>query len=131
MLPFIFSSLLDHSLWIKYNVQWNVNVVIKEATREYIYRTDKCLTEDRSCLKTLWGLSQCLCKNKNIWVLEKVQLNFLRNIWQANNFFCISFVSHGIALAKHMVKQGEVVFFTSKKNLNDRAILKISGRIQG
>ena len=36
MLPLLFSSLLDHSLWIKCNVQWNVSVIINEATREYI-----------------------------------------------------------------------------------------------
>ena len=100
--------------------------------QENLYHTDKFLTQDCSCLKTLWGLSWCLCENNNICVLEEVApLRFLRNIWQVNNFFRISFVSHGIALAKHMVKQDEVIFFPSDKNLNDHTILKICGRIQG
>ena len=84
--------------------------------QENIYHTDKCLTQDRSCLKSLYGLSGCLCQNNNIRVLEEVvQLHFLRNIWQANNYFRISFLSHGIALAKHMLKQGEVIFFPFDK----------------
>ena len=130
MLHLIFSSLLDHSLWIKYNLQWNANVIINEATRERallsmkqqenIYRTDKFLTQDHSCLKALWALSLCLCQNSNIRVLEEVfPLHFLRNIWQANIFFLISLVSHGIALAKHMVKQGKVVFFPSDKKIDN------------
>ena len=81
-----------------------------------IYHTDKFLTQDRSCLKALWRLSLCLCQNNNIRVLEEaVLLHFLRNIWLANNFFCIFFVSYGIALPKHMVKQVEVIFFPSDK----------------
>ena len=66
----------------------------------------------------LWGLSCCLCQNNNIRVLEEVvQLHFLRSTWQANNYFRISFLSHGIALAKHMLKQGEVIFFQFGKKI--------------
>ena len=32
-------------------------------------------------------------------------------------FFRMSFVSYGTTLAKHMVKQGEVIFFPSDKKL--------------
>ena len=98
-----------------YNEMWTL---LSMKQQENIYRTDKFLTQDRSCLKTLWGLFLCLCQNNNIRVLEEVvPFHFLHNIWQANNFFCITFVSHGIALAKYMVKQGEVILFPSDKKL--------------
>ena len=96
-----------------YNEMW---ALLSMKQQENIYRTDKFLTQDHSCLKALWALSLCLCQNNNIRVLEEVvPLHFLLNIWQTNNFFRISFASHGIAFAKHMVKQGEVIFFPSDK----------------
>ena len=83
--------------------------------QENIYRTGKFLTQDRSYLKTLWGL--CLCQNNNIWVFEEVvsHCTFFTIFDRLTIFFRISFVSHGIALAKHMVKQVEVIFFPSDK----------------
>ena len=40
-------------------------------------------------------------------------------------------MSHEIAIAKQMVKQGELIFFPfDNKNLNDPTTLKTSGRIQ-
>ena len=46
-------------------------------------------------------------------------------------FFYILFVSHGIALAKHIVKQDKEIFFQfKKKNSNHPTLLTISGRKQ-
>ena len=83
--------------------------------QENIYLTGKFLTEDRSYLKTLWGL--CQCQNNNIWVLEEVvsHYTFFIIFDRLTIFFGISFVSQWIALAKHMVKQVEVIFFPSDK----------------
>ena len=114
MLPLIFSSLLNNLLWIKYNVQWNVSIIINEATREYI--SYRYVSHSRSFPPVLVPLFQ----NNNIQVLEEeFPLHFLCNIWQAKKFFRISCESHVTALAKHKVK-----------NLNDHAISKISGRIK-
>ena len=40
-------------------------------------------------------------------------------------------VTHGITLAKQMVKRGGMIFFPSDKNLNQSALLTKSVRIQG
>ena len=92
-----------------------MSVIINEATTEYnigqIGFSLKIVPVEKLC-----GLSLCLCQNNNIRMLEEVvPLHFLRNNWQANNFFRIWFVSHGIALTKYVVKQGEVIFFPSDK----------------
>ena len=87
LLKFFFSSVLDNSSWIKYDLQWNVSVIINEAIKK-IYRINKFLPLDCSCLKSLCGLSLFLCQNDNIQVVEEVVLfSFRCNIWQENNFF--------------------------------------------
>ena len=114
MLPLIFSSLLVHSLWIKYSAQGNVSVIFNEATREYIAIVQ--INFSRKIVPARNYLRIILVPCNNILVLEEVvSLHFLCNIWQASNFFRISFVSHGIVLAKLMAKQGEVLFFLSNK----------------
>ena len=96
-----------------YNEMW---ALLSMKQQKNIYRIDKFLSQGRSCMKITWGLSLFLCQNNNIRVVEEVvPLPFYCNIWQVNIFFRISIVFHGITLANHMIKQGEVVFFPSDK----------------
>ena len=91
MLLFFYSSLVDHLVWMKYKVQWNVSVIINETIKEY-NRLDKFLIQYPSCLKTIWELSLFLCQNNNILLVEEViPFPFFCNIGQTKSVFvCIS-----------------------------------------
>ena len=71
MLHFLFSRLLHYLFWIRYNVNWNVNVVINEAMKENINCIDKFITQDRSCLERLRRLSLFLCQKTTFEWLKK------------------------------------------------------------
>ena len=67
---FFFSNLLDHSFWIKYNISWNLSVIINEAIKEYIsYRE---IYHPRSLVSENYFriIFVSMSKNNNDWVVE-------------------------------------------------------------
>ena len=135
MLHFLFSRLLHYLFWIRYNVKWNVNVVINEAMKENIYCIDKFITQDRSCLESVRRLSLFLCQKSNIRMVEEVvPLPFLCNIWRANIFFaCHLFLMEWPLQNMEWPLWNKVKWFSFRftKNLNHPILLTTSGRTQG
>ena len=74
-------------------------------------RMDNFLTQDRSCLKIIF---LPLSKQQLLGEWSR-PIAFPLQYLIDKQFFCMYFVSRIIILAKHMVKQGEAIFFSFGK----------------
>ena len=102
-----------------------MSVVIINAIKEHT-SLDKLPTQYSFCLKTFWGLFLFFSRLNDSVFAKQHHSSGWRSLPVAlasqhltgKQLFHLPFVSHGITLAKHMIKQGEEIFFQSDKKLN-------------